>query len=138
MNIGNQNKEYKTDGVFIYSCQYHVIFCTKYRRKVLINEIEERLKELIIEKEDEYGYKVIDMETMPDHVHLILDVNPRHDGIYRIVSKIKGLTSRTLRKEFKEVKSKIPTLWTHSRFISSVGAVSLDIVKKYIENQKNA
>jgi putative transposase len=75
------------------------------------------------------------MEVMPDHVHLILDVNPKI-GIFFIVSKIKGCTSRVLREEFPALKKRIPTLWTHSMFISSVGAVTLEVVKKYIEEQK--
>jgi putative transposase len=119
----------------VYSCQYHVIFCPKYRRKVLTGEIETRLKELILEKQEEYGYEVLDMEIMPDHVHLLLDVNPMI-GVVTVVSKIKGYTSKILREEFPLLKKRIPTLWTHSRFISTVGAVSLDVVKKYIEEQK--
>lgn len=136
MEIKNKGKKYNTDNHLIYSCQYHVIFCPKYRRRVLVGEIEKRLKELILEKQEEYGYTVLDMEVMPDHVHLLLDANPKI-GIYRIVSKIKGYTSNSLRTEFPELKKKLPTLWTLSRFISSVGAVSLEVVKKYIEGQKN-
>lgn len=136
MEISNPNKEYHSDGQFIYSCIYHVIFSPKYRRSVLTNNIADRLKELVIEKQEEYKYKVLEIEIMPDHVHMILDVNPKM-GIYTVVSKIKGCTSRNLREEFPELKSKLPTLWTNSRFISSVGNVSLEVVKKYIENQKN-
>ena len=84
---------------------------------------------------EEYGYEVLDMEVMPDHVHLLLDVNPMI-GAVTVVSKIKGYTSKILREEFPLLKKRIPTLWTHSRFISTVGAVSLDVVKKYIEEQK--
>jgi putative transposase len=135
MEIENRSKEYNTTEHLVYSCQYHVIFCPKYRRKVLTGDIEKRLKELILEKQEEYGYKVLDMEVMPDHVHLLLDVNPMI-GIVSIVSKIKGYSSRTLREEFPALKKRIPTLWTHSRFISSVGAVTLEVVKKYIEDQK--
>ena len=135
MDIQNSSKKYHTDGKYIYSCQYHVIFCPKYRRKVLTNGIDERLKELIIEKQDEYGYIIYDMEVMPDHIHLILDVNPKI-GIYKIVQQIKGYTSYSLRKEFPSLKSRIPTLWTRSKFIASVGCVSLEVVKKYIEEQK--
>lgn len=136
MEIQNKSKQYKSTNHLVYSCQYHVIFCPKYRRKVLVDNIETRLKELILEKQEEYGYEVIDMEIMPDHVHLLLDVNPMI-GIVTIVSKIKGYTSKTLRDEFPTLKKRIPTLWTHSRFISTVGAVTLEVVKKYIEEQKN-
>ena len=136
MNIVNPNKEYKSTNNLVYSCQYHVIFCPKYRRSVLIEQIATRLKELIIEKQKEYGYELIETEIMKDHVHLLISVNPKI-GIYTIVSKIKGYTSKVLRGEFPELKSKLPTLWTHSKFISTVGSVSLKTVKKYIEEQKN-
>lgn len=136
MEIANKEKQYKSDRDFIYSCQYHVIFCPKYRRSVLIGDIEKRAKELIKEKELEYNYLVLDMEIMPDHVHLLLDVSPK-EGIYKIVSKIKGYLSNTLRKEFPDLRKKLPTLWTNSRFISTVGSVSLEVVKKYIMDQKN-
>ncbi len=72
---------------------------------------------------------------MPDHVHLLISTNPKI-GIYTIVSKIKGYTSNTLRKEFKEIKSKLPTMWSSSKFISSVGSVTLEVVKRYIEDQR--
>lgn len=136
MEIKNPCKQYKTTKHLVYSCQYHVVFCPKYRRKVLIGAIDKRLKELILEKQEEYGYEVLDMEVMPDHVHLVLDANPMI-GIITVVSKIKGYTSKQLREEFPLLRKRIPTLWTHSRFISTVGAVTLEIVKKYIEEQKH-
>jgi len=135
MEITNETKKYKSDIHMVYSCQYHVIFCTKYRRSVLVDEIDIRLKELIDSKQIEYEYKVLDIEVMPDHVHMILDVNPKK-GIFSIVSRIKGFTSHELRNEFPTLTKKLPTLWTRSKFISSVGAVTLDVVKKYIQDQK--
>lgn len=137
MELVNSSKRYSSDKNkhLIYSCQYHVIFCPKYRRNVLVSPIDTRLKELILEKQDEYQYKIIEMEVMSDHVHLLIDCNPKL-GVYNIINKIKGYTSKTLRKEFPSLKSRIPTLWTRSKFISSVGSVSLDVVKKYIEEQK--
>jgi len=136
MEIQQTEKKYDSDGDFIFSCQYHVIFCPKYRRKVLSDNIAKRLKELVMSKQEEYHYKVLEIEVMLDHVHLILSVNPK-EGIYKVVSKIKGYTSHELRNEFPELKSRLPTLWTHSRFISSVGSVTLAVVKQYIEDQKN-
>jgi len=135
VEIQNKNKIYNSDNHIIYSCQYHVVFCPKYRRSVLVDGIDIRLKELIISKQEEYNYKVLDMEVMPNHVHLLLDVNPKV-GIFTIVNLIKGYTSHTLRQEFPSLKKRLPTLWTQSKFISSVGAVTLEVVKKYIENQK--
>jgi putative transposase len=135
MEIQQLNKRYKSTDHLMYSCQYHVIFCPKYRRRVLIEPIATRMKELVAGKQEEYGYELLDMEVMLDHVHLILDVNPQI-GIYSVVSKIKGYTSHELRKEFPELVSRLPTLWTRGKFISSCGAVTLDVVKKYIEEQK--
>jgi putative transposase len=89
-----------------------------------------------VAKQDEYEYKLLDIEVMPDHVHLLIDVDPRL-AVVSVVGKIKGYTSHTLRNEFPALKRRLPTLWTRSKFIASVGAVTLDVVKKYIENQKN-
>jgi len=93
------------------------------------------LKELVRSKQAEYGYLVMDMEVLPDHVHLLLDVDPRV-GVNVVVGKIKGFTSHQLRNEFPWLKKRLPTLWTRSKFISSVGAVTLAVVQQYIEDQK--
>lgn len=136
VNIQQTDKKYRRNGDFVYSCQYHVIFCPKYRRNVLVGNVADRLKELILSKQSEYEYLILDIEILSDHIHMIVDVNPKI-GIYTVVSKIKGYTSHQLREEFVELKSKLPTLWTNSRFISTTGSVTLGIVKQYIQNQKN-
>ena len=136
MELQQSNKTYHTDHSIMYSCQYHVIFCPKYRRKVLIDAVAARLKELVLSKQAEYGYIVIEMEVLPEHVHLLLDVDPRA-GINVVVGKIKGFTSHELRNEFPWLKKRLPTLWTRSKFISTVGAVTLAVVQQYIEQQKN-
>lgn len=137
MNIANnQDKKYHTKNTVIFSCQYHVIWTTKYRRKALTVDIQNRLKELILEKQKDYSFSVIEMEIMEDHVHLLLDVDPEI-GVVNIIGKLKGYSSNVLRKEFSKLRSQIPCLWTRSKFISTVGSVSLEIVKKYIEEQKN-
>ena len=135
MKIVNPTKKYHQSHNWVYSCQYHVVWCPKYRRQVLLPPIDQRLKELFLKKQEVYGYQVIEMEVMPDHVHLILDVNPQV-GIKSVVSKIKGYTSRTIREEFPFMKKKLPTLWARSKFVSTVGAVSLAVVKEYIQEQK--
>lgn len=129
------NKKYKSSEHLVYSCQYHVIFCPKYRRQVLVNGVDIRLKELFLQIAEKYEFNILDMEVMPDHVHLIIDCNPRF-GIMECVHKLKGGTAKIIREEFPYLKSRLPNMWTRESFISSVGAVSLDIVKKYIENQK--
>jgi len=136
MELRQSDKSYHTDHSIVYSCQYHVVFCPKYRRKVLIDAVAARLKELVLSKQAEYGYLLMEMEVLPDHVHLLLDVDPRV-GVNVVVGKIKGFTSHELRNEFPWLKKRLPTLWTRSKFISSVGAVTLAVVKQYIEEQKN-
>ena len=128
-------KPYHTDHSIKYSCQYHVIFCPKYRRKVLLPPLDDRLKELFLEKQEAYDYSVMAMEIMPDHIHLLLDVDPRI-GIVSIVGKIKGYTSHIIRKEFPWMKKRLPSLWTRGKFIASVGSVTLAVVQNYIDSQK--
>lgn len=135
MEIIKPDKKYKSNHSLVYSCQYHVIFCPKYRRKVLVDGVDIRLKELILAKQEQYGYEVLDMEIMPEHVHLLLDVNPQ-TGVMKVISQIKGYTARILRDQFPWLKSRLPCMWTRSKFISTVGAVTLDVVKKYIADQK--
>ena len=127
---------YKSNNNVFYSCKYHVVWCPKYRRKVLIGAVEPRLKELIQEAAAEVNVEIIEMEIMPDHVHLLLGVDPQF-GIHRAVKAIKGYTSRVLRSEFAVLRSKLPSLWTHSYFVSTVGGAPLSVIKQYIENQKN-
>ena len=129
--------EYKSNKNIVYLCKYHVVWCPKYRRKVLVNVISERLKELIIQKCSEINADIIEMEIMPDHVHLLVEVDPQF-GINRAVRSIKGFKSYTLRKEFKELTTRLPTLWTNSYFVSTVGEALLGIIKQYIESQKTS
>ena len=126
---------YKSNNNVVYSCKYHVIWCPKYRRKILIGAIADRLKELIHQSAIEHQSEVIELEIMPDRVHLLVEVDPQY-GIHRLVKPIKGQTSRILRQEFPRIKSRLPTLWTNSYFVSTVGGAPLAMIKQYIENQK--
>ncbi|QDX91477.1 IS200/IS605 family transposase [Brevibacillus laterosporus] len=119
----------------VFDCKYHVVFCPKYRKKVLIEPVDVRLKELFLEKAQELRAEVVEMEIMPDHVHLLITCDPQF-GIHRMVKHLKGYTSRVLRMEFKHLKSRLPSLWTNSYFVATVGTVQLDVIKKYIESQK--
>jgi putative transposase len=137
MNIENtKDKSYHSNDTTIFSCQYHIIFCTKFRRKALTLDIQNRMKQLILDNQKKYNYVILEMEIMEDHVHLLIDCDP-NIGIVKIISKIKGFSSNVLRKEFPKLKSQLPCLWTRAKFISTVGSVSLEVIKKYIENQKN-
>ncbi|WP_188069467.1 IS200/IS605 family transposase [Brevibacillus brevis] len=102
----------------VFDCKYHVVFCPKYRKKVLKEPVDIRLKEF-----------------MPDHVHLLIKCDPQF-GIHRVVKHLKGYTSRVLRMEFRHLKSRLPSLWTNSYFVATVGTVQLDVIKNYMESQK--
>ena len=129
--------KYKNNANVVYSCKYHIVWCPKYRRKVLVGEVETRLKALIEQICAELCIEIIAMELMPDHVHLILEVDPQY-GVHKAVKTIKGKTSYLLRSEFKHLTTKIPTLWTNSYFVSTVGGAPLDAIKQYVENQKTS
>lgn len=119
-----------------FDCKFHVVWCPKYRRKVLVTGVDDRLKAILAEVCRERDAIILDQEVMPDHVHLLVDCDPQF-GIHRLVKLLKGRSSRVLRDEFPWLRSRLPTLWTNSYFVSTVGGAPLVIVKKYIENQKN-
>nr|WP_142504775.1 IS200/IS605 family transposase [Melghirimyces algeriensis] len=130
MNLGTVQSKRNV----VYDCKYHVVFCPKYRRKVLVSPVSDRLKELFVEKARELEVTISSMEIMPDHVHLLIQCDPQF-GIHRAVKHLKGYTSRVLRQEFPHLKSRIPSLWTNSYFVATVGTVNLEEVKQYIETQ---
>ena len=127
--------EYKTNNNIVYSCKYHIVWCPKYRRIVLVGEVENRLKELVIEIANELSVEIIEMETDRDHIHILCEVDPQF-GVAEFVKKVKGRTSRILRDEFPHLRKRLPTLWTNSYFVSTVGGAPLEVIKQYIENQQ--
>jgi putative transposase len=128
--------KYKSNNNVVYSCKYHVVWCPKYRRKVLVDGVDKRLKEIAQAVAEEMHFEIIEMEVMPDHVHMLVEVDPQL-GIHKAVKRIKGRSSHDLREEFPWLKRRLPSLWTNSYFVSTVGGAPLAIVKRYIENQKN-
>jgi len=129
-------KAYKSNRNVYYSCKYHVVWCPKYRRKVLMEGIAERLRQIIAEVCQEHQAELVQVEVMPDHVHLLVECDPQF-GIHRLVRLLKGRSSRLLRQEFPVLKRKLPTLWTNSYFVSTIGGAPLSVMKHYIENQKH-
>jgi putative transposase len=128
-------KKYKSNNNVVYLCKYHVIWCPKYRRSVLQDGVDIRLKEIIRIVAQERKSEVLELEVMPDHVHLLVEVDPQY-GVHRLIKLMKGRSSRLLRQEIPWLKKRLPTLWSNSYFVSTVGGASLAIVKQYIENQK--
>ncbi len=119
----------------VYICRYHVIFCPKYRRKVLTPPIDERLKTMLAEQIERWGQELIELEVMPDYVHLLVGCDPQF-GIHRLVKLLKGYSSHALRAEFPSLKRRLPSLWTNSYFCATTGGVTLETLKRYVENQK--
>ncbi|KEQ23523.1 IS200/IS605 family transposase [Paenibacillus tyrfis] len=127
-------QEYRRTTTTVSLINYHFVFCPRYRRKVLVSQVEARFKELVQELCQENDWLMVAMEVMPDHVHLFLNVRPT-DSPADIMAKLKGATSRFLRQEFKHLKH-LPSLWTRSYFVSTAGNVSSETIKRYVEEQK--
>ena len=128
--------EVRSNNNIIYRCAYHIVWCPKYRRPVLEGAVDARLKQIIRDVCAERECHIIELETMPDHVHLLVECDPQY-GIHRLVKQVKGRSSRLLREEFPSLKRRLPTLWTNSYFVATVGGAPLEIVKQYVENQRN-
>ena len=135
MRLETPDLVYQTTRYSTYACEYHIIWCTKYRRSALSDEIQARFKELVLESEDKYGFIVRALETMADHVHLLMSIPPT-ESVGIMVGKIKGMTAKVLREEFPHLKSRLPNLWTRSYFVASTGGVTLEALKQYIASQK--
>ena len=120
----------------IFNVGYHFIWCPKYRRKVLVDAVENRLKTVMKIKAKQLGVEIVSLEILPDHVHLFVKCKPTF-APHQLVKQFKGNSSRLLRDEFPKLKSRLPTLWTNSYYCESVGHISEATIKKYIEDQKN-
>jgi putative transposase len=117
-----------------YDLGYHIVWCPKYRRKVLGGRVKARLEELIRARAAERDWQIVALEIMPDHVHLFVKPHPKDSPSY-VANQFKGLTSHVLREEFPHLRSQLPTLWSRSYFAATVGAVSAKTVQQYIETQ---
>jgi putative transposase len=126
--------EYRHEGNAVSLLNYHFVFIPKRRKKVLTDLIAERLQEIICDVCNENRWRIIAMEIMPDHVHLLINAKPVDDPA-TIIRKIKGRAYHHLRKEFPELL-KLPTLWTPSYFVSTAGNICTETVKRYIEAQR--
>ncbi|MGI6037664.1 MAG: IS200/IS605 family transposase [Limnochordia bacterium] len=124
-----------TSNKAVFNIGYHLIWCPKYRRKVLVGDVETRLREVLFEKANELDVAIEAMEIMPDYVHLFVK-SPPTLAPHFVVQQFKGASSRILRQEYPHLKSRLPTLWTRSYYCESVGHLSEATVQQYIEEQK--
>ena len=118
----------------VFSLKYHLVWCPKYRRPVLVGDVAARLQALLTEKAAEMGATLHALEVLPDQVHLFVESDPTRAPA-NIAAQFEGYTSRVLRQEFGSLRSRLPTLWSRSYFVSTVGHVSESTVKRYIETQ---
>lgn len=132
-----KNNSYFRSDHLVYKCCYHVIFCPKYRKSILKGEISDRLKELCLEVAEKHDFIIEEIETDKNHIHMIISCNPRYN-VMKCIQLIKQITGYYLFKEFPHIKKYHlwkGQFWSRSSFVATVGSVSLETVKKYIENQ---
>ncbi len=120
----------------VFQCAFHVVWSPKYRRSVLVPPVDERLKMILVEVIREHGAWLQALEVMPDHVHLLVEVDPQY-GVHRLVKALKGRSSRVLRQEFPQLRRRPPTLWTNPYFVATTGGAPRAAITRYVENQKH-
>jgi putative transposase len=128
-------QRYAKNAGAVFSLKYHIVWCPKYRRPVLVKPVDVRLKALLRLKAEQLELTIHEMQVMSDHVHLFVEGGPTI-CVAEIVNGLKGFTSHELREQFPFLKSRLPTLWSRSYYAGSVGSVSETVVRKYIESQK--
>jgi len=128
-------KRYAKNAGAVFYLKYHVVWCPKYRRPVLVGAVARRLRALLGEKATELSMTINALEIMPDHVHLFVESDPTL-CVAEIVNRFKGFTSRVLRQEFHHLTTRLLTLWSRSYYAGTVGHVSEKTVKDYIESQR--
>ncbi len=129
-------KGYTSSNTSVHFMNHHFVWYPKYRRKVIVDYVETRLQDIIRNNARENNREIIAPETMPDHVHLFIKADPTV-APNNIIARIKGRSSRILRNEFPALRSRLPTLWTRSYFVSTHLHVSSEAIKRYVEEQKS-
>ncbi|MBE9078053.1 IS200/IS605 family transposase [Romeria aff. gracilis LEGE 07310] len=129
-------QDYRHSNTSVSLLNYHFVWIVRRRRKLLEGTVDDRLKALIYQAVKEIDCEVIALETHYDHVHLFVNTHPRL-APYQVMHKVKGFTAHALRAEYPWLKTKLPSLWTRSYFVSTAGNVSGDTIKRYVEEQKS-
>ena len=137
MKKSSQDKRWSVSSGSVYNLGYHIIWCPKYRRKVLVDGVDESLKKCIEEKCDEHGWELCEAEVMPDHVHIFIKCKPT-DSVAYIVAQLKGYSSHKLKEKYPHLKKRLPNLWTRSYYAESVGCINEETIIKYINSQKKS
>ena len=129
--------ELETGGHSVYLLTYHIVWCVKYRRSVLTREIGDRLKEILTILINESGCALLTIETEVDHVHIVMRTKPTHQ-LSKLINSFKGVSARRLFQEFPTLKNRLwkGHLWSPSYFLVTVGGAPLEIIKRYVEMQR--
>ena|ERR1700739_505322 len=130
------DNRYRVNAGSVFSLKYHLVWCPKYRKPILVDVLAKRLRGLLYQKAKEIKAEIQALEIMPDHVHLFVASDPTMAPA-RLAAQFKGFTSHQLREEFPWLKSYLPSLWSRSYYIGSLGAVSQATVKRFIAEQKS-
>ena len=123
---------------YVYSIQYHIVWCVKYRHKIITEQIENRLIEILSKIADDNGFQILECNTDKDNIHLLVNCSPQH-YIPDMIKALKGVSARLLMKEFgEELKRKLwgGHLWNPSYFVATVSENTEEQIRKYIQNQK--
>jgi len=127
---------YRQNAGSVFNLRLHFVWCPKYRKPVLVDGVETRLRTLLYEKAATLHVEIEGLEVMPDHVHLLVAVPPT-DAPQHYTNQFKGYTSRVLRQEFEHLRTRLPSLWSRSYYVGSAGHVSAEVIQKYIQEQKS-
>ena len=123
---------------YVYSIKYHIVWCVKYRHKIILGEVEKRLKEMLYKIANDNNFKIEEMKTDLDHIHLLIECKPQH-YIPDMIKALKGVSARLLMKEYGEVIKKNlwgGHLWNPSYFVATVSENTEEQIREYIQNQK--
>ncbi len=122
---------------YVYTIQYHIVWCTKYRHKILQGKVETTLKEIIKQIAEDNQLRIEEIETDLDHIHLLIDCSPQH-YIPNIVKALKGVSARLLFKTHPKIKQKLwgGHLWNPSYFVTTVSENTEEQIRDYIRSQK--
>lgn len=127
----------KTTRHAVYNINYHLVWIPKYRKNILTGAVEQRLKEILSKIAVEYGFEILGMEVMPDHIHLFVSAPPRYSPA-DIVKKFKGITGAKLFLEFPKLRKLLRKgkIWTRSYYVGTAGTVTAETIRGYIDEQK--
>ena len=121
---------------YVYSLQYHLVWCTKYRRSVLTDGIDEDCKNILLEIAKEYKFTILAMEVMPDHIHLLVSIPPKY-SVSQFMGYLKGKSALMIFDKHANLKYKYGNrhFWAEGYYVSTVG-LNEATIRKYIQEQE--